>query len=336
MKEVFEQLYNGQHLTHEEMTILGEAIFTGDLSEAQVSAALIALKIKGITSTEMAALAQVMQAKALKIENLPLAAMDNCGTGGDQSNSFNISTTTAFVLAAGGIPMAKHGNRSISSRSGSADVLEVLGVQLVTSPEKISQLINDIGIAFLFAQAMHPSMRYVSNVRKELATPTILNLIGPLTNPIPLETQLMGTYAGNLLRETAETLGKLGRKRAVVLQGAYGMDEANLAGATRIALYEQGQVTEFTITPQEVGLQEYPLAAIVGGDAQRNADILLSVLNNQPSAFLDTVLLNAGLGFYANGKVATIKAGVDLAKEIIATGAAKEKLEQLIAKQQEG
>jgi anthranilate phosphoribosyltransferase len=336
MKEVFEQLYNGQHLTHEEMTILGEAIFTGDLSEAQVSAALIALKIKGITSTEMAALAQVMQAKALKIENLPLAAMDNCGTGGDQSNSFNISTTTAFVLAAGGIPMAKHGNRSISSRSGSADVLEVLGVQLVTSPEKISQLINDIGIAFLFAQAMHPSMRYVSNVRKELATPTILNLIGPLTNPIPLETQLMGTYAGNLLRETAETLGKLGRKRAVVLQGAYGMDEANLAGTTRIALYEQGQVTEFTITPQEVGLQEYPLAAIVGGDAQRNADILLSVLNNQPSAFLDTVLLNAGLGFYANGKVATIKAGVDLAKEIIATGAAKEKLEQLIAKQQEG
>ena len=335
MKKVFEQLYSGQHLSHEEMTTLGEAIFTGELSELQVSAALVALKMKGITSTEMAAIAQVMQAKAVKIDNIPVSAMDNCGTGGDQSNSFNISTTTAFVLAAGGIRMAKHGNRSISSRSGSADVLEVLGVQLATSPEKISQLLNEIGIAFLFAQAMHPNMRYVSKVRKELATPTILNLIGPLTNPIPLETQLMGTYAGHLLKETAETLGKLGRKRAVVLQGAYGMDEANLAGDTRIALYEAGQVTEFTLTAQEVGLQEYPLEAIVGGDAKRNADILLSVLENQPSAFLDTVLLNAGLGFYANGKVATIKEGVALAKEIIASGAAKEKLNQLIAKQQE-
>lgn len=335
MKEIFERVYDGNDLTKEEMLTLAEAIFSGQLTETQISAALIALKMKGITSTEMASIAQVMQKNALTIEGAPVDAMDNCGTGGDQSNSFNVSTTAAFVLAAGGIPMAKHGNRSISSNSGSADVLEELGVELMTSPEKISELMNEIGIAFLFAQAMHPNMRYVSNVRKELATPTILNLIGPLTNPVQLETQLMGTFAGHLLKETAETLGKLGRKRAIVVQGAYGMDEANLAGETRIALYENGEVKEMNFTPQELGLQEYPLQAIVGGDAKRNAEILLSVLNNEPSPFLETVLLNAGLGFYANGKTTNIKEGIEEARRVIASGAAKEKLNQLVAKQKE-
>ncbi|HPJ00748.1 MAG TPA: anthranilate phosphoribosyltransferase [Enterococcus sp.] len=335
MKEIFEKLYQGNDLTESEMTQLAEMIFTGELKDTQISAALIALKMKGITSTEMAAIAKVMQKNALTIENAPVNAMDNCGTGGDHSNSFNVSTTTAFVLAAGGIPMAKHGNRSISSRSGSADVLEELGVKLTTSQEQISQLLNEIGIAFLFAQAMHPSMRYVINVRRELATPTILNLIGPLTNPVNLETQLMGTFAESLLKETAETLGKLGRKRAIVLQGAYGMDEANLAGDTKFALLEDGKVEEYTVSAAGVGLPEYPLEAIVGGDAKRNAEILVSVLENQPSPFLDTVLLNAGLGFYANGKVNSVKEGVEEARKIIASGAAREKLAQLIEKQKE-
>ncbi len=335
MKEIFEKLYQGNDLTESEMTQLAEMIFTGELKDTQISAALIALKMKGITSTEMAAIAKVMQKNALTIENAPVNAMDNCGTGGDHSNSFNVSTTTAFVLAAGGIPMAKHGNRSISSRSGSADVLEELGVKLMTSQEQISQLLNEIGIAFLFAQAMHPSMRYVINVRRELATPTILNLIGPLTNPVNLETQLMGTFAESLLKETAETLGKLGRKRAIVLQGAYGMDEANLAGDTKFALLENGKVEEFTISAADAGLPEYPLEAIVGGDSKRNAEILVSVLENQPSPFLDTVLLNAGLGFYANGKVNSVKEGVEEARKIIASGAAREKLAQLIEKQRE-
>lgn len=335
MKDIFEKLYQGNDLTEAEMTQLSEALFAGELKDTQISAALIALKMKGITSTEMAAIAKVMQKNALTIENAPVNAMDNCGTGGDHSNSFNVSTTTAFVLAAGGIPMAKHGNRSISSRSGSADVLEELGVKLMTSQEQISQLLNEIGIAFLFAQAMHPSMRYVSNVRRELATPTILNLIGPLTNPVHLETQLMGTFAGDLLKETAETLGKLGRKRAIVLQGAYGMDEANLAGDTKIALLEDGEVIVQTISAAEVGLPEYPLGAIVGGDAKRNAEILVSVLDNQPSPFLDTVLLNAGLGFYANGKVTSVQDGVEEARKVIASGAAREKLAQLVEKQKE-
>lgn len=333
MKDIFEKLYQAKHLTQEEMTQLAELMFSGNLKETQIAAALIALKMKGITSIEMAAIAQVMQQNAVKIANAPLNAMDNCGTGGDHSNSFNISTTAAFVLAAGGIPMAKHGNRSISSQSGSADVLEVLGIQLTTSPEQIAHQLNEIGIAFLFAQAMHPSMRFVSSVRSDLATPTILNLIGPLTNPVSLETQLMGTFAGHLLNETAETLGKLGRKRAVVVHGAFGMDEANLAGETRFALLKKGSVQEYRLSPADVGLKEYPLEAIVGGDAQYNADILVSVLENQPSAFLDTILLNAGLGFFANGKVSSIPEGVELAKQIIASGAARDKLTQLVAQQ---
>uniref|UniRef100_UPI00403FBCF2 anthranilate phosphoribosyltransferase n=1 Tax=Candidatus Enterococcus willemsii TaxID=1857215 RepID=UPI00403FBCF2 len=335
MNQLFEQLYQGKNLTEAEMTVLAEAVFSGELTETQISAALVALKMKGITSTEMTAIARVMQKNAVPITNVPLNAMDNCGTGGDHLNTFNVSTTAAFVLAAGGIPMAKHGNRSISSRSGSADVLEELGVKLISSQEQISQLINEIGIAFLFAQAMHPTMRYVSNVRRELATPTILNLIGPLTNPVPLETQLMGTFAGHLLVETAETLGKLGRKRAIVLQGAFGMDEANLAGDTRLAILSDGKVSEVTLSASEVGLPEYPIEAIVGGNAKRNAEILVSVLENQPSPFLDTVLLNAGLGFYANGKVESVKAGVEEARRLIATGAAREKLAQLVERQKE-
>lgn len=334
MKEIMEQLYAGKNLTEEEMAYVAEAMFSGQLTESQIGAFLGCLKQKGVTATEMAALAQVLQQAAVRIEDAPAHSMDNCGTGGDHCNSFNISTTAAFVLAAGGIPMAKHGNRSISSRSGSADVLEVLGVRITPSTQEISYLLNRVGIAFLFAPAMHPKMRYVSKVRQELATPTILNLIGPLTNPVSLDSQLMGTFAGNLVAETAETLGKLGRKRAVVVHGAHGMDEANLAGTTRYALYDGTGVSVHEFTPDDVGLPYHPLQAIVGGDAQENADILLSVLNYEESPYLDTVLLNAGLGFFANGDVDSVKAGVAKAREIIASGAALAKLNQLLAEQE--
>lgn len=333
MKEIMERLYSGQDLTEKEMTQVAESMFTGNLSDSQIGAFLGCLKQKGVTAVEMAAFAQVLQKAALQIQNIPHGTMDNCGTGGDHCNSFNISTTTAFVLAGGGIFMAKHGNRSISSRSGSADVLEVLGVQLNSSVDRISYLLNEVGIAFLFAPAMHPSMRYVSKVRKELATPTILNLIGPLTNPIVLENQLMGTFAGHLLRETAETLGRIGRKRAIVVHGAHGMDEANLSGETHYALFDNG-VTEHSFGPEEIGLPYYPLEAIVGGDAQKNAQILLSVLNNEPSPYLDTVLLNAGLGFYTKGAVSCINEGIDKARQVIAYGSAMDKLNQLLRQQE--
>lgn len=333
MKKIFEQLYQGQHLTFNEMESMAETIFNGELSEGQLGALLVALKYNGVNVEELAALAQVMQAKAVAITNAPLNSMDNCGTGGDHSNSFNISTTAAFVLAAGGIPMAKHGNRSISSRAGSADTLEHLGIRLDVSPEKLGDLLNEVGIAFLFAPAMHPSMKAVMKIRQELATPTIFNLIGPLINPVKLETQLMGTYAGETLVETALTLGKLGRRQAIVLHGAGGMDEANLSGITRCAMLQEGEVREFELIPEVYGFTATPMEAIVGGNPQENAEILLNVLKNQPSAYLETVVLNAGLGFYANGRVTDLAEGFILARECLASGAALGKLHALLQAQ---
>ncbi len=333
MKELTKQLYQGQNLTFEEMQLVAETIFNGQLSEAQVGALLIALKYKGVQMEELAAIAQVMQKRAITIANAPLDSMDNCGTGGDYSNSFNVSTTSAFVLASGGVIMAKHGNRSVSSRSGSADTLEQLGVRLDFAPNEIGGLLKEVGIAFLFAPALHPSMKAVMKVRQELATPTVFNLLGPLINPVPLQTQLMGTYAADTIVNTAETLGKLGRKRAIVLHGANGMDEANLAGVTKCALLKEGKVTQFDLFPEDYGFSMVPLEAIAGGGPRENAQILVDVLSNKPSPYLETVVLNAGLGFYANGKVDSLAAGFSLARTCLASGAAYDKLQQLLTAQ---
>jgi anthranilate phosphoribosyltransferase len=335
MKTIFEKVYQQEHLTHEEASCIAELMFEGKLTDSQIAAFLTALKCKGETAAEMAGIAQTIQQKALSIECQQENVMDNCGTGGDQSGSFNISTTAAFVLAAGGVTVAKHGNRSISSKSGSADIFEYLGVEIKLTSEKISFLLNEVGLAFLFAPHMHPKMNYVMNVRKELGTPTILNLIGPLTNPVALTSQLMGTYRRDLLEETAETLGHLGRRRAVVVNGFGGVDEATLAGTTHFALLEDQTITMHQFEPEELGFKRLPLAAIQGGNAKQNTEILLSVLKNQASPYLDTVVLNAALGFFSNGKVATLKDGVVLAKECLDSGAALAKLEQLIRLQKE-
>lgn len=335
MQPLFEKIYQQQSLTREEMKQLAMAIFDEQLTDAQISALLIALKLKGITSNELTGLAEVMQERAQAMPQTSLALMDNCGTGGDRSNSFNISTTSAFVLAGGGIKMAKHGNRSVSSHAGSADVLELLGIQLQATPNEIDFLLQEVGIAFLFAPAFHPAMKAVMPIRKQLATPTIFNLIGPIINPYRLTTQLMGTFAGETLIETAKTLGKLGRTRAIVVQGAGGMDEANLAGTTQFALFADGQVTTHQFTPEEVGLPRVPLAAIQSESVVQNRDILLSVLQNEPSVYYDTVCLNAGLGFFANGLTPDLLAGIRLAKEVIASGAAFTALQSLITHQKE-
>ncbi|MCB5951134.1 anthranilate phosphoribosyltransferase [Enterococcus sp. BWT-B8] len=335
MNELFEKIYQKQHLTKSEMKTVAEEIFEGRLTDSQLAAFLTALKCKGETAEEMAGIAETIQSKARKIQSQKENVMDNCGTGGDQSGSFNISTTAAFVLAAGGVTVAKHGNRSISSCSGSADIFECLGVDIALSSEKISFLLDEVGLAFLFAPNMHPNMRYVMKVRKELGTPTILNLIGPLTNPVALETQLMGTYRLDLLEETAKTLGSLGRKRAVVVNGGGRLDEASLAGTTHYALLENGQIQLRRIEPEELGFKRVPLEGIQGGDAQKNTEILYRVLKNQSSAYLDTVILNAGLGFFSNGKTGTIEKGIELAKQCIQSGAAMDKLQEFIRVQKE-
>ncbi|MGX7198860.1 anthranilate phosphoribosyltransferase [Enterococcus nangangensis] len=330
-----EKIYQNENLNTQEMTALATALFSGELTDAQIAALMIGLKIKGASVDELTALASVMQQKAIPMFKAPAGVMDNCGTGGDHSNSFNISTTSAFVLAGAGIPMAKHGNRSISSKAGSADVLEALGVTLNVSPAGIDYLLAQAHIAFLFAPALHPAMKYVMKIRRELATPTIFNLIGPLINPYPLDNQLLGTSAGASLKETAAALGQLGRKRAIVIHGAYGMDEANLSGATHCALYENQQVQTFDLDPQEYGFTPCNLKEIQGGDAERNKEILLSVLNNEPSPYLETVVLNAGLGLYAGGVVPDFAAGFTKAREIIANGLAQEALTKLLRYQKE-
>jgi anthranilate phosphoribosyltransferase len=329
MKEIFARLAAGQNLTEEEMAAVVEKIATGQVSQAQVAAFLLGLKIKGESPEELTGLAKVMQAKALEIPTQVRDAMDNCGTGGDQSNSFNISTTAAFVLAAGGIQMAKHGNRSISSKSGSADVLEVLGINLDMKPEDLGRVFDQTGMVFLFAKNLHPAMKYIMPARLELGVPTIMNLTGPLINPVPLKTQLLGTSRPDLLEMTAQTLRNMGRERAIVITGPNQMDEAALHGRNQLALLEKGHISLHHFEAQDLGLTAYGLNDIRGGDAQYNAQILEAVLQNQPGPYLETVVLNAGLGFFANGKVDRIEDGIRLAREVIASGAALQKLRDL-------
>jgi anthranilate phosphoribosyltransferase len=256
--------------------------------------------------------------------------MDNCGTGGDLSFSFNVSTTSAFVLAAGGVKMAKHGNRSISSKSGSADVLEALGINLYHTPDELAEIFDQTGLVFLFAQHVHPNMRYVMPVRRELEVRTVLNLIGPFTNPVDLDTQLLGTSRPDLLTTTAEVLKSLGRRRAVVVSGPNNMDEASLDGVNRYALLDEtGEITVHEFDHESLGMPRVTLQEIRGGEGKENAVILKSVLNNEPSPFLEVTVLNAGLGFFANGCVESVSEGVAKARDVIASGAAMAKLVEM-------
>lgn len=321
---------NRENLTMNEMKEATNNCFRNDITDTEISAFLTALRIKGETADEIAGIVEVIRSQSEMSEiDLP-NVMDNCGTGGDRSNSFNISTTTAFVLAGAGVKVAKHGNRSISSKTGSADVLEHLGVSLSFSKEHTEELLEKNNIAFLFAPHVHAKLRPFMKIRQELGLPTIFNLIGPLTNPIELDSQLMGVYQRNTLETVAESLKKLGRKRAVVVNGAGYMDEASLAGENHLVLLEDGEITSFTLHPQEVGLPTYSNKDIQGGDAKENAAILLSVLNNEASPYLDTVLLNGGIGFFANGKTSSIQDGIEVARESIASGAALDRLNELV------
>ncbi len=312
------------------MTDVIERIVTGRVTEAADCFSFSwPLRLKGETPEERTAIAQVMRGHAQHIPTEIQDAMDNCGTGGDKSFSFNISTTASFVLAGGGIHMAKHGNRSISSKSGSADVLQALGINLDLKPAELGKVFDKTGIVFLFAKNMHPAMKYIMPARLELGIPTIMNLTGPLIHPMALETQLLGISRPELLESTAQVLKNMGRKRAIVVAGPEGLDEAGLNGTTKIALLENGEITLSSFTPEDLGMERYAIEDIRGGNAQENAEILLSVLQNEPSPFLETTVLNAGLGFYANGKVASIKEGVALARQVIASGKALEKLRLL-------
>ena len=300
MKEIFLQISSRQDLSQDQVQAVFNRILKNEVSESQIAAFLMGLKTKGETADEITGIVRALKSHATVLPETFTDAMCNCGTGGDQSYSFNISTTVCFVLAAGGIRMAKAGNRSISSKSGSADVLEALGINVAASPETLS-----------------------------LGIPTIMNLVGPLANPLDLETQLMGLYRVELQEIVANAIQQLGRKRAVIITGPDNMDEAALYGTNTYTLLEDGHISQHTFTYEDLGMEKVELSDITGGDAKENAEILLSVLKNEASPYLETTVLNAGLGFFANGKVETIKEGVELARQLIADGSALEKLRQL-------
>lgn len=330
MKNILKQLTEGHAISSEELKLAMEKLFLNEITDSEIAAFLIGLKMKGETADEITIITAALREKALKFSKRIPRIMDNCGTGGDGVKSFNVSTTSAFVIAGAGIPVAKHGNRSISSKTGSADVLENLGIDLTHSPGVTEEIIEEVGIAFLFAPHVHPQLKRIMKVRKELRIPTIFNLIGPLMNPVELETQLLGIYRRDMLVLFAEVLKKLGRKRAVVINGAGYMDEASLQGENYLAILEKGVITEKVLTLEELGLSSYSNDSIRGGDAKENADILLNVLKGERGAHRDTVLLNAGIGIFTGGKADSIQKGMKLAKESIDSGAALHKLEQLI------
>lgn len=331
MKEYIEKLVNKEDLSLDEMMQATNHCLTNKVSPAEIAAFLIALRSKGETINEITGIVNVIRSQSplgsIKLQNV----MDNCGTGGDNSHSFNISTTASFVIAGAGVTVAKHGNRSVSSQTGSADVLGCLGVSLFLKKSHVEQLLHENKIAFLYAPHIHKNLQNFMKVRIDLGLPTIFNTIGPLTNPIHLDSQFIGVYKQSMISIVARALNKLGRQRAIVVNGAGGMDEASLAGENKLTLLDNEKITSFTLHPEELGLPTYPLEAIQGGDAKTNAKILLAVLKGEKGPYLDTTLLNAALGLYANGVAETLKDGLVMARESIQSGKALERLNHLIS-----
>lgn len=323
------KLIEQKELSEQETYEAGIAMLEGEAKDTEIAAFLVGLKSKGETADEIYGLVKALREKALPFSKTISGAMDNCGTGGDGAQTFNISTTAAFVLAGAGVKVAKHGNRAVSSKTGSADVLEKLGVNITCPPSQVKQLLETVGISFLFAPAVHPKLKRIMKVRKELNIPTIFNFIGPLTNPVALETQLVGIYKRDMLVPIAEVLRKIGIKRAVVVNGNGFLDEASLQGENYIAFLHDGIIEEMVVNPEELGLQLADNSQIRGGLPEENAVITREVLEGKQGVHRDTVVLNAALALFANGKADSIQEGVEFAKESIDSGKALAKLQQL-------
>lgn len=331
MRKYIEKIKAGLNLSFDEMKIAAHVLFDDQTEASEIRDFLVALSIKGETAQEIAALATVMKDFAIPLRAPAGGFMDNCGTGGDGTNTFNISTTASFVLAGAGAKLAKHGNRKISSSSGSSDVLEALGIRLDFRPDELTHLLEKEGLAFIFAPQVHPKMKRIGAIREEIGQPTIFNLVGPLTNPIPLASQFTGISRAEFAMEYASVLAMLGRQRAIVVSGAGGMDEASLAGQNSFVLLDKGDLIPFTLTANDVGLESAPLSAIRGGEAKENAEIIRSVLAGNRGPHFDTVVFNAGIGLFADGRVETIQEGVKKATDSILSGRALEKLEAIVS-----
>ena len=319
------------HLTQEQAKQVMTQIMSGQASDAQIGAYLVALRMKGETVDEIAGSAQAMREKALAIP-ISGTVVDTCGTGGDASGTFNISTTAAFVVAAQGVTVAKHGNRSISSKSGSADVLKALGVCIDAQPSVVRHCLQEIGIGFLFAPQHHSAMRHVAGPRQSLAVRTLFNLLGPLTNPAGAPFQLVGVYSAAWVEPMAHVLGRLGARRAMVVHGTDGLDEITTTDKTQVAeLHEDGQVNLYTVEPEQFALPRATLADLRGGDATVNATITRRILAGEKGARRDITLFNAAAALNIAGKAENIRVGIEMAAEAIDSGRARLCLERLVA-----
>lgn len=321
-------------LSASDTKILFDAIFGGRLSQDEIIAYLSATADRKPTVDELVGAVTSMRAHMRPVA-VPDGAIDLCGTGGDGLGTLNISTAASFVIAACGVPVAKHGNRSASSRSGAADVLEALGVKIGLEPETVAAVLARTGIAFLFAQTHHPAMKYVGGARKQIGRRTIFNLLGPLASPARVRRQLVGVFSADWLVPYAKALAALGSERAWIVHGRDGLDEMSISGPTQVAVLDNGVVTTREVSPEEAGLRRWPLADIAGGDAAHNAAALRHVLEGgAPGPYRDIVLLNAGAALMVAGRATTIREGVQIAAQALDSGAAQTKLADLIAASQ--
>ncbi len=329
IKEAINTLVNGKDLTDEVMTQIMEEIMTGEATDAQKASFLTALSIKGETIDEITAAAKVMSSKCTPFNNED-DALEIVGTGGDKANSFNISTLSAIVAAAAGVHVAKHGNRAASSKCGTADCLEALGVKIDIEPEHSEKLLKEDGICFLFAQKYHPAMRFVGAVRKEMGIRTMFNVLGPLSNPARANMQLMGVYDEKLVEPLAHVLKNLGLKKLMVVYGMDCLDEISLSAPTKVCEYRDGEFKSYEITPEQFGFTRCKKEDLVGGEPAANAQIAREILDGVEGPKMDAVLLNAGVAIYIATDGITIEQGIEKAREMITSGKAKAKLEQFI------
>ena len=330
-QEALARIIEHREIHHDEMLSLMRQIMGGEISPVLIAAIITGLRVKKETVGEITAAAQVMREFATKVEVADHQHLvDTCGTGGDAAHTFNISTTAAFVAAAAGARVAKHGGRSVSSKSGSADVLEALGVNLHQTPQQVAQDISKIGVGFMFAPNFHSAMKHAAPVRRELGVRTLFNILGPLTNPAGAENLVLGVFHPDLVGILTRVLQRLGSHHVMVVHGKDGLDEITIAGETRVGELRHGEVSEYIIKPEDFGMKTSAIESIQVQDGNQSRSMLLSVLDNQPGPALDIVLLNAGAAIYVAGVAESLQQGVNQARVAVESGAAKAKLRQLV------
>lgn len=328
IKEAINILINNISLSETEMAECMNEIMEGRTTDAQIGAFLAALRIKGETVDEITGAARIMREKAAKI-NAPYGVLDTCGTGGDMSHTFNISTTVAIVAAAAGVPVAKHGNRSVSSKSGSADVLEALGIKIDLQPEKVEKCLFETGFGFLFAPLFHPAMKYAIGPRREMGVRTIFNILGPITNPAGAKRQIVGVFSSNLTDTLARVLGNLGAEDAMVVHGEDGLDEITITNGTKASRFSKDKVENIYLAPEDFGLERGKREDLIGGDKDENARISLQILKGEKGPKRDIVIINSAAALVIAGKTDDFRIGAEMAKDALDSGIALRKLEDI-------